>query len=79
MLPAGIFKITILHSLADPSSYYKEVYYRQFQAEPAAQPGCTQPYSSQTQTCGSQRDDNTSLVLMPDFFNTEVRSESLLY
>ncbi|XP_050716052.1 uncharacterized protein LOC126998427 isoform X2 [Eriocheir sinensis] len=48
----------------DPSSYYKEVYYRQFQAEPEAQPGCTQPYSSQTQTCDNQRNHSTSLTLM---------------
>ncbi|XP_042223268.1 uncharacterized protein LOC121867423 [Homarus americanus] len=31
----------------DPSGYYKEVYYRQFQAEPEAQPGCTQLMYSQ--------------------------------
>lgn len=31
----------------DADRYYKQVYYRQFQAEPEAQPGCTQQYSSQ--------------------------------
>ena len=38
---------------------------RQFQAEPEAQPGCTQLYSSQTEDDSEQRHCATSLGAVP--------------
>uniref|UniRef100_A0A0P4WGC6 DNA-directed DNA polymerase family A palm domain-containing protein n=1 Tax=Scylla olivacea TaxID=85551 RepID=A0A0P4WGC6_SCYOL len=49
----------------DPNTYYREVYMRQFRAEPEAQAGCTQPYLSQTEADRDQSDYGTSLGPLP--------------
>lgn len=44
-------------NVTDPDAYYRQVYYKQFHAQPEAQPGCTQMYlSSQTPgLCSDER------------------------
>ena len=50
---------------------------RQFQAEPEPQPGCTQPYFSQTQANRNQSDHDTSMGPLPHAPVGKVKSLSL--